>query len=43
MKMLQTLTAQFNRTFETLNDQIEKVVSSQSYEVDIHDVNQVAG
>ena len=43
MKMLQTLTAQFNRAFETLSNQMEKVVSSQSYEVDIHDVNQVAG
>ena len=43
MKMLQTLTAQFKRAFETLSDQMEKVVLSQSYEVDIHDVNQVAG
>ena len=41
MKMLQTLTAQLNRAFETLSDQMEKL-SPNFYEVDGYDVNQVA-
>ena len=41
MKMLQTLTVHLNKAFETLIDQMEKL-SSQSYKVNVYDVNQVA-